>query len=129
MDPAIKAVSAFSAKETTFSFLTCIGVFLCPVVSGSGIDYALRLLTFNILQVVKLHDVFPHGTGFVLVFEYMLSDLSEVIRNSDRPLTDGQVKSYMMMLLKGVAFCHHNKIMHRVWFGCAGYGSDSSKHK
>lgn len=64
-------------------------------------------------NVVRLHDVFPHGTGFVLVFEYMLSDLSEVIRNSDRPLSDSQIKSYMLMLLKGVAFCHHNNIIHR----------------
>ncbi|XP_078485552.1 cyclin-dependent kinase 20-like [Ciona intestinalis] len=64
-------------------------------------------------NVVKLHDVFPHGTGFVLVFEYMLSDLSEVIRNSERSLTESQIKSYMMMLLKGVAFCHQNNIMHR----------------
>lgn len=63
--------------------------------------------------VVKLKDVFPHGTGFVLVFEYMLSDLSEVIRNSQRPLTESHVKGYMMMLLKGVAFCHENSIMHR----------------
>ncbi|KAJ8257780.1 hypothetical protein GJAV_G00189610 [Gymnothorax javanicus] len=63
--------------------------------------------------VVKLKNVFPHGTGFVLVFEYMLSDLSEVIRNSQRPLTESQVKGYMMMLLKGVAFCHENSIMHR----------------
>ncbi|MGH0190025.1 UNVERIFIED_CONTAM: hypothetical protein FKN15_041488 [Acipenser sinensis] len=63
--------------------------------------------------VVKLKNVFPHGAGFVLVFEFMLSDLSEVIRNSDRPLTESQVKGYMMMLLKGVAFCHENSIMHR----------------
>lgn len=63
---------------------------------------------------MKLKDVFPHGTGFVLVFEYMLSDLSEVIRNSQRPLTECQVKGYMMMLLKGLAFCHENSIMHRV---------------
>lgn len=66
------------------------------------------------VQVVKLKDVFPHGTGFVLVFDFMLSDLSEVIRNSEHPLTPAQVKGYMMMLLKGVAFLHHNNIMHRV---------------
>uniref|UniRef100_A0A3Q3CA41 Cyclin-dependent kinase 20 n=1 Tax=Haplochromis burtoni TaxID=8153 RepID=A0A3Q3CA41_HAPBU len=64
-------------------------------------------------HVVKLKDVFPHGTGFVLVFDFMLSDLSEVIRNSQRPLTPAQVKSYMMMLLKGMAFLHHNNVMHR----------------
>ena len=61
-----------------------------------------------------MREVFPHGTGFVLVFEYMLSDLSEVIRNVDRPLTEAQIKRYMLMLLKGVAFCHENNIMHRV---------------
>ena len=43
---------------------------------------------FGSQQVVKLIDVFPYGTGFVLVFEYMLSDLSEVLRNSTRPLTE-----------------------------------------
>lgn len=67
-----------------------------------------------ILQVVKLREVFPHGSSLVLVFEYMLSDLSEVVRNSERPITEAQVKSYMLMLLKGVAFCHENNIMHRV---------------
>uniref|UniRef100_A0A8C1VYD5 Cyclin-dependent kinase 20 n=1 Tax=Cyprinus carpio TaxID=7962 RepID=A0A8C1VYD5_CYPCA len=63
--------------------------------------------------VVELKDVFPRGAGFVLVFEYMFSDLSEVFRNSQRPLTASQVKGYMMLLLKGVAFCHENSIMHR----------------
>uniref|UniRef100_A0A8C2GWZ3 Cyclin-dependent kinase 20 n=1 Tax=Cyprinus carpio TaxID=7962 RepID=A0A8C2GWZ3_CYPCA len=63
--------------------------------------------------VVELKDVFPRGAGFVLVCEYMFSDLSEVIQNSQRPLTASQVKGYMMLLLKGVAFCHENSIMHR----------------
>ena len=64
--------------------------------------------------MVSLLDVFPHGTGFALVFEYMLLDLAAVIRNLETPLSEAQVKSYMQMLLKGVAFCHTNSIMHRV---------------
>ena len=48
----------------------------------------MSTLCFVFDQVVKLIDVFPYGTGFVLVFEYMLSDLSEVLRNSARPLTE-----------------------------------------
>ena len=64
-------------------------------------------------NVVKLYDIFPHAAGFVLVFEFMLSDLSEVIRNYEQPLTESQIKSYMLMLLKGVAFCHEKQIMHR----------------
>ena len=43
------------------------------------------IITF---QVVKLREVFPQGHGFVLAFEYMLSDLSEVIRNSEQTLTE-----------------------------------------
>jgi len=64
-------------------------------------------------NVVKLYDVFSHGTGFVLVFEYMLSDLSEVLRNYDDPLTQSQIKSYMLMLLQGILYCHEKNIMHR----------------
>jgi len=54
--------------------------------------------------------------GYIFVIEYMLSDLSEVIRNVNQPLTNSQIKSYMRMLLNGVSFCHENRIMHRVKF-------------
>ena len=61
------------------------------------------LSPYSLLHPFK---VFPHGTGFVLVFDYMLSDLSEVVRDAERPLTEAQIKSYVLMLLKGVAYCH-----------------------
>ncbi|XP_062955919.1 cyclin-dependent kinase 20-like isoform X2 [Cynocephalus volans] len=62
--------------------------------------------------VVQLKAVFPHGAGFVLAFEFMLSDLAEVVRHAERPLAQAQVKSYLQMLLKGVAFCHASNIVH-----------------
>uniref|UniRef100_G1R053 Cyclin-dependent kinase 20 n=1 Tax=Nomascus leucogenys TaxID=61853 RepID=G1R053_NOMLE len=65
--------------------------------------------------VVQLKAVFPHSAGFVLAFEFMLSDLAEVMRHAQRPLAQAQVKSYLQMLLKGVAFCHANNIVHR-WY-------------
>lgn len=65
------------------------------------------------LQVVQLKAVFPHGAGFVLAFEFMLSDLAEVVCQAQRPLAQAQVKSYLQMLLKGVAFCHADNIVHR----------------
>ena len=48
--------------------------------------YILLILNsvFQVLDseyVVSLLDVFPQGLGFVLVFEYMLSDLGEIIAN------------------------------------------------
>lgn len=64
-------------------------------------------------NIIKLREVIPQGMGFMLVFEFMFSDLSEVIKNYVQPLTQAQIKRYMVMLLKGVAFCHSIKIMHR----------------
>ena len=58
-------------------------------------------------------DVFPQGLGFVLVFEFMVSDLSELIKDSENPLTVPEIKTYMLMLLKGVDHLHKNNIMHR----------------
>ena len=47
---------------------------------------------------MQLKAVFPHGAGFVLAFEFMLSDLAEVVRHTQRPLAQAQVKSYLQML-------------------------------
>ncbi|PSN37361.1 Cyclin-dependent kinase 20 [Blattella germanica] len=63
--------------------------------------------------VVQLLDVFPQGLGFVLVFEFMPSGLWEMLRDADNPLTVPQVKTYMIMLLKGVSYLHEHSIMHR----------------
>ncbi|XP_057346195.1 cyclin-dependent kinase 20 isoform X2 [Manis pentadactyla] len=64
--------------------------------------------------VVQLKAVFPHGACLVLAFEFMLSDLAEVLRHAQGPLVQAQVKSYLQMLLRGVAFCHSHNIVHRV---------------
>ncbi|GAB6026100.1 Cyclin-dependent kinase 20 [Chamberlinius hualienensis] len=64
-------------------------------------------------HVVKLLDVFPHGSGFVLVFEYMVTDLAEVMRQATEKLKANEVKSYMQMLLRAVSYCHSTSIIHR----------------
>ena len=47
---------------------------------------------------LRLYDVFPQGMGFVLVFEFMVSDLSEMIRDASNPLSPPQVN--IVVLLK-----------------------------
>lgn len=77
-------------------------LFICMSVTLSSTPPCLsELLTccIAVLQIVKLLDVFPHGTGFVLVFEYMLSDLSEVMRNVDKPLTEVSVDALPIALI------------------------------
>lgn len=71
------------------------------------------LQQLNHENIVNLLDVFPYGAGVVLVFEYMPTDLSILLRNTENPLTDSQIKAYLIMLLKGVAYCHNLGIMHR----------------
>ena len=49
-----------------------------------------------------------------MVFEWMLSDLSCVIKDHDNPISESVIKAYMYMLLKGVQYLHSLHIMHRV---------------
>ncbi|GIX84627.1 cyclin-dependent kinase 20 [Caerostris extrusa] len=71
------------------------------------------LQQMNNENIVKLYDVFSYGVGVVLVFDYMPTDLSILLRDTENPLTDSQIKAYLIMLLKGVAYCHNLGIMHR----------------
>ena len=64
-------------------------------------------------NIVKLRQVIAQGMGLMLVFDFMVSDLSQIIKNYENPLTQSHVKRYMVMLLKGVAHLHHLSIMHR----------------
>ncbi|XP_023320352.1 cyclin-dependent kinase 20 isoform X2 [Eurytemora carolleeae] len=82
-------------------------------ISEATIREIKALQELESVHVVKLFDVFPQGMGFVLVFEFMVTDLSEMIRDATNPLTTPQIKSYMQMLLRGVAYLHGKNVMHR----------------
>jgi serine/threonine protein kinase len=64
-------------------------------------------------NIVKLLDVFPSGVGFCLVFELMSYDLQQILKYSIIPLDEPLIKTYMLMILKGVEYCHSCSIMHR----------------
>lgn len=78
--------------------------------------FHMELVCFkNLAFLVFCFDIIVYfSEGFVLVFEYMQSDLSELIYDAERPLSPAHIKSFMQMLLKGVAFMHEHNIMHRV---------------
>ena len=52
--------------------------------------------------------------GVVLVFEFMPSGLWEILHDLQRPCSIGELKAYMLMLLKGLQYLHERGIMHRV---------------
>jgi negative regulator of PHO system len=66
-------------------------------------------------NIVGLHDVIHTENKLMLVFEYMDGDLKRYMdtqgeRGALKPAT---IKSFMYQLLKGIDFCHQNRVLHR----------------
>jgi len=63
--------------------------------------------------IISLYESFSHGSGFCLVFDFMVSDLSEVIKSHPAPLTVQEIKSFMIMITRGIDFIHNQQFIHR----------------
>ncbi|XP_020551288.1 cyclin-dependent kinase D-1 isoform X2 [Sesamum indicum] len=64
-------------------------------------------------NIIELIDAFPHKGNLHLVFEFMETDLEAVIRDRNIVLSPADIKSYIQMTLKGLAFCHRKWVLHR----------------
>ncbi|ESZ95100.1 negative regulator of the PHO system [Sclerotinia borealis F-4128] len=66
-------------------------------------------------NIVSLHDVIHTENKLMLVFEHMDKDLKKYMDTSgDRgALPPPTIKSFMHQLLKGIDFCHQNRVLHR----------------
>ncbi|KAG6005504.1 negative regulator of the PHO system [Claviceps maximensis] len=66
-------------------------------------------------NIVALHDVIHTENKLMLVFEFMDGDLKRYMdthgeRGALKPVT---IKSFMYQLLRGIDFCHQNRVLHR----------------
>ncbi|KAK7205173.1 negative regulator of the PHO system [Myxozyma melibiosi] len=66
-------------------------------------------------NIVSLYDVIHTENKLNLVFEYMDRDLKKYMdsRGDHGALDRNTVKSFMYQLLRGIAFCHENRVLHR----------------
>ncbi|KAI9206201.1 kinase-like domain-containing protein [Polychytrium aggregatum] len=64
-------------------------------------------------NVIELIDVFSHKTNINLVLEYLDADLETLIKNKSVVFSAADVKSWMLMTIRGVAHCHKSNILHR----------------
>jgi len=67
-------------------------------------------------NVIELYECFPHGPAIVLACEYMQSDLLQLLKclsAKGESLPEPVIKSFMIMILKGVAAVHEAKLIHR----------------
>tara|TARA_R110002050_G_scaffold130260_3_gene251914 strand:+ start:242 stop:811 length:570 start_codon:yes stop_codon:yes gene_type:complete len=71
------------------------------------------LKELNHPNVVRLYDVIHTEKSLTLVFEYLDTDLKKFMDDCHGPLPLGTIKSFMYQLLKGIAFCHERRVLHR----------------
>lgn len=64
-------------------------------------------------NIIELIDAFSYKGNLHLVFEFMQTDLEAVIRDRNIVLSPADIKSYMLMTLKGLAYCHKKWVLHR----------------
>ncbi|KAG5643838.1 negative regulator of the PHO system [Asterophora parasitica] len=67
------------------------------------------------VNIVRLYDTLHTESKLTLVFEYCEQDLKKYMDTyGQRGSLDAvTVRSFMYQLLKGIAFCHENRILHR----------------
>ncbi|KAK4705978.1 cyclin-dependent kinase 7, partial [Phenoliferia sp. Uapishka_3] len=63
--------------------------------------------------VRKLLDVFSNKANLNLVLEFLDTDLEAVIKDQALTFQTANIKSWMLMCMKGLEYCHRNWILHR----------------
>jgi len=64
-------------------------------------------------NIVRLYDVVHTERKLTLVFEYLDQDLKKYLDVCDGGLEPSIMKSFLYQLLRGVAYCHHHRVLHR----------------
>ncbi|KAJ2117493.1 TFIIH complex serine/threonine-protein kinase subunit kin28 [Coemansia sp. RSA 922] len=64
-------------------------------------------------NVIELIDVFSHKTNLNLVLEFLDTDLENVIKDKSLVFMPADIKSWMMMALRGLDHCHKCWLLHR----------------
>ncbi|RKP24823.1 kinase-like domain-containing protein, partial [Syncephalis pseudoplumigaleata] len=64
-------------------------------------------------HILELLDVYAHKGNLNLVLEYLDSDLEQIIKDRSIVFTAANIKSWMLMTLRGIEHCHRNWIVHR----------------
>ncbi|RWS07565.1 cyclin-dependent kinase 14-like protein [Dinothrombium tinctorium] len=64
-------------------------------------------------NIVTLHDIINTKENLTFVFEYVHTDLSQYLQDHPGGLNHKNVKLFLFQLLRGLAYCHERRILHR----------------
>jgi len=67
----------------------------------------------NCSNIVSLLDVIHSNSTLYLVFEFLDQDLKRYVEQCSGPLPMGLVKAYLYQILRGIAYCHSRRVLHR----------------
>ncbi|XP_061630418.1 cyclin-dependent kinase 17-like isoform X2 [Phyllopteryx taeniolatus] len=64
-------------------------------------------------NIVTLHDIVHTEKSLTLVFEYLDKDLKQYMDDCGNILSMHNVKIFLFQILRGLAYCHRRKVLHR----------------
>lgn len=64
-------------------------------------------------NIVRLCDVIHTERKLTLVFEFLDQDLKKMLDQTESGLDAATTKSFLYQLLRGVAYCHQHRVLHR----------------
>ncbi|XP_028923267.1 cyclin-dependent kinase 16 isoform X4 [Ornithorhynchus anatinus] len=64
-------------------------------------------------NIVTLHDIIHTDKSLTLVFEYLDKDLKQYLDDCGNIINMHNVKLFLFQLLRGLAYCHRQKVLHR----------------
>lgn len=64
-------------------------------------------------NIVTLHDIVHTKETLTFVFEYVHTDLSQYLEGHRGGLHPSNVKLFLFQLLRGLAYCHERRVLHR----------------
>ncbi|XP_064607239.1 cyclin-dependent kinase 17-like [Liolophura sinensis] len=64
-------------------------------------------------NIVTLHDIIHTEKSLTLVFEYLEKDLKQYMDDCGNIMSMTNVKIFLFQLLRGLAYCHKRRVLHR----------------
>ena len=64
-------------------------------------------------NVVKLYNVVHSEKKLTLVFEFLDMDLKKALDDRGKGFDGPTTRSYLFQLLRGIAYCHQHRVLHR----------------